>query len=60
MYIVVMTREFSENEVLIIVNVELKLLRLHLLQHVVTLCFAYVDDDDDLQIGEEDGWFRYS
>ena len=48
-YIVVKTREFSENKVLNIVNVEQ--LRLHLLSHVVTLCFTYADDDDDLQTG---------
>ena len=30
------TREFSENKVLNIVNVELKQLKLHLLPHVVT------------------------
>ena len=40
-YIVVKTREFSEN----------KVLRVHLLRHVVTLCFIYIDDDDDLQTG---------
>ena len=40
-YIVVKTREFSEN----------KVLRVHLLRHVETLCFIYIDDDDDLQTG---------
>ena len=34
------------------------LLRLHILPHVVTLCFTYDDDDDDLQTGEEDGWVQ--
>ena len=42
MYVVVKTREFSENKVLNIVNVELKQLKLHLLPHVVTVCFTYV------------------
>ena len=32
-----------------IVSVERKQLRSHLLTHVVTLCFTYADDDDDLQ-----------
>ena len=48
-YIVVTTKEFSENKVLNIANVELLQLMLHLLPHVVTLCFTYADDDDDLQ-----------
>ena len=47
---VVKTREFSENKVLNIVNVELKKLKLHLLPHGVTLSFTYADGDDDLQI----------
>ena len=34
-------------------------LKLHLLPHAVTLCFTYVDDDDGLQTGAEDGWVRY-
>ena len=55
-YIVVTTKEFSENKVLNIVNVELLQLRLHLLLHVVTLCYTYADDDDGLQTGAEDGW----
>ena len=46
-YIVVTTKEFSENKVLN--NVELLQLKLHLLPHVVTLCFTYADDNDDLQ-----------
>ena len=58
-YILPMTREFSENKVRNIVNVELKQIRLHLLPHVVTLCFTYADDDDDLQTGAEDGLVRY-
>ena len=28
-------------------------LRLHLLPHIVTLCFTYADDDDELQTGAE-------
>ena len=44
-YIVVKTWEFSKNKVLNIVNVGLSQLRLHLLLHVVTLCFTYTDDD---------------
>ena len=53
-YIVDKTREISENKVLNIVNVELLQLRLHLLLHVVTLCFTYADDDGNLQTGAED------
>ena len=45
------TREFIENKVLNIVDVELKQLKLYLLLHVVTLCFTYADDDDKLQTG---------
>ena len=30
-----------------------------LLPHVVTLCFTYADDDDDLQKGAEDGWVLF-
>ena len=48
-YIVVTTKEFSENKVLNIVNGELLQLKLHLLPHVAKLCFTYADDDDDLQ-----------
>ena len=48
-YIVVTMKQFSENKVLNIVNVELYQLKLHLLLHAVTLCFTYADDDDDLQ-----------
>ena len=48
-YIVAKTREFSENNVFNIVNVEQK--QLKLLPHVVTLCFSCADDDDDLQTG---------
>ena len=44
-----MTREFSE--VLNIVNVEQRLLMLHLCPHVLTLRFTYADDDDDHQTG---------
>ena len=44
-YTVVATKEFSENKVLIIVNVELYQSKLHLLPHVVTLCFTYADDN---------------
>ena len=58
-YIVVYTREFSEDKVLNIVNVELWQLNLHLLPHVVTLCFTYADDDDDLQTSAEDHWVRF-
>ena len=53
------TREFSKNKVFNIVNVELWQLKIHLLLHVVTLCFTYANDDDDLQTGGEDGWVRY-
>ena len=35
------------------------LLGLHLLPHVVTQCFTYANDDDDLQTGAEDGWVRF-
>ena len=52
MYIVVKTREFSENTLLNIDNVELRQSRLHLLLHRVTLCFKYSNDDYDLQIGK--------
>ena len=55
----VKTREFSKNKVLNIVNVQLRQLRLHLLLHVVTLCFTYTNDDDDLQTGAEDGLVHY-
>ena len=48
-YIVAKTKEFSKDKVLNIANVELLNLKLHLLLHVVTLCFTYADDDDDLQ-----------
>ena len=44
-YVVATTKEFSENKVLNIANVELLQLKLHLLPHVVTLCFIYADDD---------------
>ena len=52
MYIVVTTKEFSENKVLNIVSQ----LKLHLLPHVVALCFTY---DDNLQTGAEDGWVLF-
>ena len=26
---------------------------------IVTLCFTYADDDDDLQTGAEDGWVQF-
>ena len=42
-------RELDENKVLNIVDVELLQSKLHLLLHVVTLCFTYADDDDDFQ-----------
>ena len=48
-YIVVMTREISDNIVLNIVDVEPKQFRFHLLLHGVTLCITYADDDGDLQ-----------
>ena len=35
-------------------------LKLHLLSQVVTLCFTYADDDDDLQTGAVDGWVLLS
>ena len=31
------------------------MIKLHLLLHVVTLCFTYADDDDGLQTGAEGG-----
>ena len=52
-------KQFSENKMLNIVNVELSQLKLHLLLHVVTLCFTYADEDDDLQTGAEDGWVMF-
>ena len=55
-HVIVMTRGFSKNKVLNIVNVELKGLKLQLIPHFVTLCFTY---DDDLQTGTEDVWVRY-
>ena len=33
---------------------------LHLLLQLVTLCFTYADDDDDLQTGAEDGWVTFN
>ena len=48
-YIVVKTIEFGKDKVLNIVNVELLQLGLHILLHIVTLCFTYADDDDYLQ-----------
>ena len=44
-YIVVKTREFSENKVHNIVYIELWQLWLHLHPHVVNMCFTYADDD---------------
>ena len=43
--------EFCKDNVLNIVEVELKQLKLHLLLHSVTLRFTYANDDNDLQTG---------
>ena len=59
-YIVAKTREFSENNVLYIAKVELCQLKLHIVPHVVALCFTCADDDNDLLAGAEDGWVRCS
>ena len=59
-YIVAKTREFGENNVLYIENVDLCQFKLHIVPHVVALCFICADDDDDLLAGAEDGWVRCS
>ena len=42
-----------------VLNIELEQLKLHLLPHGVTLCFACADEGDDPQTVAEYGWVWY-
>ena len=55
LYIVNETSKFTENNMLNVINVEISQhLKLHILLHGVTLCFAYAIDDDNPQTLSED------